>query len=262
MPELPDVEIFGHALEAAALSKTINTVDIDENRILKTGPSELRSTLQRDAFEATYRHGKYLFAELSNASRLLVLHFGMSGFLQMHGKGETPPHHTHLDIHFNDGSSLAYSCMRKLGVIDLTESISDYCSREALGPDALAVSEADFKSMLMAHRGMVKSTLMDQTIIAGLGNIYTDEILFQAGIYPKKKAKQLTDEEMLRIHNRMETVLQKAVEKHADPDQFPGSFITPLRQEEARCPKCQTSLEKMKVAGRSTYYCPACQQKQ
>lgn len=109
---------------------------------------------------------------------------------------------------------------------------------------------------------MIKTTLMNQGKIAGIGNIYCDEILFQTGIHPKAKIKNISQEKREQMYDNTIEILETAIEKHADPEKLPNDYIIPKRDEEdAKCPKCNSEIEKIRVNGRGTYYCPECQEK-
>jgi formamidopyrimidine-DNA glycosylase len=103
---------------------------------------------------------------------------------------------------------------------------------------------------------MIKTTLMDQSIMAGIGNVYSDEILFQAGIYPRRKINELDENEIETLFHTMKDVLKTAIEHQANPDQFPEDYITAHRHEGGHCPKCGATLEKVQVGSRHAYYCP------
>ena len=263
MPELPDVERFRRYFEATALHQEIIAVEIHSRQVLEaTQAEELKEGLAHHTFEATDRHGKHLFAQLDNG-RWLRLHFGMSGGLSYFKRMEDDPQYDRLLISFANGYHLAYTSQRKLGEITLLDDKAACIERHDLGPDVMsdALDLARFKGLLADRRGMIKSALMDQHLMSGIGNVYSDEILFQVGIHPRAKVPDLDEEQITRIYHEMREVLQTAIEHQADPAQFPPSYLTPHREEGAPCPRCDDEIARVKVSGRSAYYCPTCQSK-
>lgn len=261
MPELPDVEIFKQYLDATSLHQTIEDVEITDDRIMGNASIEkLQQVLRSQEFQESKRYGKYLFIHL-DAGWWLVIHFGMTGFLRYFERKDQIPSHSRLLIKFTHGYFLAYHCQRLLGEINLVEDPRSFIREKGLGPDALD-PEFDFvafKKVLSGKRGIVKSTLMNQHIISGIGNVYADEILFQTGIHPRRKVHQLSDEKLRNIFQTMKEVLQVAIKSGASPDQFPPDYLLPHRGKDQRCPKCGGELKRIEVSGRGTYYCPECQ---
>lgn len=261
MPELPDVETLKRYVDSTSLRQPIEDVEIDAPRMLRgASAATVRDRLKGSTFKETARHGKYLFIRLSKG-RWLVLHFGMTGTLKYFKDAEEAPGHTHLLLHFANAYHLAAIWQRRLGRIDLAESPAAFVEAQGLGPDAFdpGVDLEAFKQMLRGRRGAVKPALMDQGFLAGLGNIYSDEILFQAGIRPDAKAGGLSGERMTALHRAMQHVLRVAIERQADPDRLPESWLLPRRQEGAACPRCGAGIKRMSKAGRSVYFCPKCQ---
>lgn len=132
---------------------------------------------------------------------------------------------------------------------------------KGLGPDVLGddFDFVAFKGALSGRRAMVKTTLMNQEIMAGIGNVYSDEILFQARLHPRVNIDDLDQETLHTLFRKLKSVLHTAIEHDANPDEFPSSFLTPHRQEGDPCPACEGQVERVKVSGRSAYYCPSCQ---
>ncbi len=257
MPELPDVEAFRRYFESTALYQRITDVEIRSQQILETKPERLRQGLVGRQFEGTWRHGKHLFAALDNGC-WLELHFGMSGNLTYFKKMDQDPEYDRFLIAFDNGYHLAYTAPRKLGEVDLIEDVDAYVEGNGLGPDVYSdeFDLAQFRSLLSDRRGMIKSALMDQSLMAGIGNVYSDEILFQVGIHPRTKVQDLSDHDLASIFDTMQEVLATAIEHQARPTDYPDTYLTPHRGQEGVCPECGVSLERVKVAGRSAYICP------
>lgn len=261
MPELPDVEVFRHYVNATSLRIRIESVEVRSRSILKgISPKRLRESLEGHSLETTRRHGKYLFVQLDN-KRWLVFHFGMSGHLTYFKEMEEDPPYDRFLISFSNGYHLAYDSQRKLGKVELTKDIDKFIREKGLGPDALATGFdfVAFEERLTARRGMLKSVLMNQEIMAGIGNVTSDEILFQTRLHPKKKVSQLDKKSLRRLFRNMKKVLLTCIECRATPEQYPKSYLTPQRKAGGTCPKCGGKLGQLKLSGRIMYYCPACQ---
>ena len=261
MPELPDVAIFTQYLNATALHQKITSVQARSSDVLvDLAPSQLEKELGGHRFESSARHGKYLFAALDNG-KWLVFHFGMTGFLKYFKKPEKDPSHDRLQISFSNGHHLAFDCQRKLGKIYLRDDSKAFTKEKALGPDALDpnLDFVFFSEALGKSKAAVKSALMNQQIVAGIGNVYSDEILFQAGIHPKTKAGHVDKKSLQTVFEQMKEVLRKAIERRADPEKFPETYIIAQRHGKGVCPACGGKIERLKISGRSAYYCPQCQ---
>jgi formamidopyrimidine-DNA glycosylase len=262
MPELPDVQVFKQYFDATALHQTVDEVEVLVPRLLKKGLSarSLQVRLKGRRFERTRRHGKYLLAETDGAGSLL-LHFGMTGRLQYGKFNSDTPDHTGVLFRFDNGYALAYINVRKLGTVGLVEHTEQFLRDEDLGVDALdeELDTARFSELARAHRKAVKCWLMDQSLIAGIGNIYSDEILFQARLHPKRSTADLSDAELGRLYRKMHEVLDAAIAAKAEPGLLPPSYLLPHREKGERCPECGGPVEPLSACGRTAYYCPECQ---
>lgn len=263
MPELPDVAVFKRYFDATALHQTIEDVDVRDAQVLANlTASELTASLSGCAFSGTSRHGKYLFADLDDAE-ILVLHFGMTGHLRYYKDVQKEPGYTQVLVKFHNGYHLAYVMARKLGEVRLVQDRDAFIRAQELGPDALEddFNFAAFRERLAGRHGMIKTRLMAQQIMAGIGNVYADEILFQARVHPQTAVNDLDEETLHTIFDKMKWVLRTAIEYDAEPDQFPDDFIIPQRHEDGECPDCGGSVERIKISGRTAYFCPSCQKK-
>ncbi len=259
VPELPDVETFKRYLDATGLHQEIKAVKVYNDRILRGISSrKLQSALKGKSFESTYRFGKHLFAQFDEKA-WLELHFGMSGWLKYFKKMDKDPPHDRLLVSFTNGYHLAYDSQRMLGNVGLFEDPQELVDEKDLGPDALDIDLTAFRKALEGRRGSIKSALMNQEILAGIGNVYSDEILYQAGIHPRTKVDQLDSEDVKRLFHKMKRVLEMTVEKKANPEEFPKSYIIPVREDGADCPRCGGTVKSTKISGRTAYFCPKCQ---
>jgi formamidopyrimidine-DNA glycosylase len=264
MPELPDVETFRRYLDATALHKKITGTSITDKRILDgVSMQKLTRRLKGRELEKTRRHGKYLFVKLKG-NGWLVLHFGMTGEFTYYRDTAERPEHARMILHFTNGYRLAYISQRLLGRVGLAEDLESFFGEHDLGPDALSdkVDRERFLRILEGKRGMIKPTLMDQSMISGIGNVYSDEILFQAKIHPKTPVNKLNGEDRKELYRTMRRVLRVASRNQADPGRFPRGYITPRRKQGDKCPACAGEVKKITVSGRSSYYCPLCQHRE
>jgi formamidopyrimidine-DNA glycosylase len=261
MPELPDVEVYKQYLDATALHQRIERVQVHEPDLLSgTSVQGLGRILKGRTLETTRRHGKYLLVAVDD-DHWLALHFGMTGELRYFGDGEDEPDYSQCLIAFDNGMNLAYVSRRKLGRIFPVKSPAALIDDRGLGEDALAVDEKHFRALAAEHRGSVKSWLMNQAVIAGIGNVYSDEILFQAGIYPGRSLATLDSRDLTRLYRATHFVLESAISARVDPQRMPAKFLLPHRNKGGRCPKCDTPLKTVKIASRTGWYCPQCQKR-
>lgn len=261
MPELPDVDGFKRYMDATSLDKTIKKADVKNKQVLSNITAEkLEQELKDCKFKSTHRHGKYLFAKLSSG-KFLLMHFGMTGELKYFKDPDKEPEHARLLISFTNGYYLAYDNQRKLGELDIIADIDKYIKEKSLGPDVLDPDYdfLKFKKSIKGRRAMIKSFLMNQKVMAGIGNIYSDEILFQAKLHPKTRAGSLNENQMKKLFNIIKDVMKRSIDRRADPDKLPESFIIPHRNKGDRCPVCGGEVDRIKVSRRSAYYCPHCQ---
>jgi len=260
MPELPDVEVLRqHFYHSSLNKKIINIKKIESSLLEGIDKKSFIDKLKGSNFTATARHGKYFFA-LTDKNIWLVLHFGMTGNFIYQRKKTEIPEHTRAYFEFSN-SSISYICVRKLGMISLVSSKEEFINKKKLGPDAINISKKEFMKRIKNAK-MIKSGLMDQKSIAGIGNIYADEILFQSKIHPKTKADKLDDRALEKLYENIQKVLKTAIDKKVNVDEFPSSWLIHKREENEKCPgKYKGRVKKTKVNNRSAYYCPSCQKK-
>lgn len=274
MPELPDVETMRRYLEATSLYQEIEKVDVrapillaDDRTSDSRAGERVEEVLVGRSFVATRRHGKYLSVTLDGEAdgdeQALLLHFGMTGGLKYFKEMEGEPKYDRVLFSFKNGYHLAYVSQRKLGQIGVVNDVSSFLETKDLGPDALdpALDFQAFKEAVRDRRAMAKSVLMDQGTVAGIGNVYSDEILFQAGIYPRTRMDELSDEELKQLFQHMKDVLETATAAQADPERFSDLYVAPHRHEGGTCPVCGATLRTVKVSSRTSYFCPECQAK-
>lgn len=257
MPELPEVETFRRYFDRTSLNKKIEGIELRAGKMLKGISSRsLQVQLKNNKFKKTSRHAKYLFAHTDN-EKILVLHFGMTGFLHYFKDKSEKPGHTRMLIDFNNGYHLAFDCQRKFGKIHLIDNKEKFIEEKKLGPDPIAdeMNLLIFRKLLEGKKGSIKSTLMDQKTIGGIGNIYTDEILFNAGIHPSSKTEKLKDDQIKKLFHMMIKILRKAIDVNADSDRMPSTYLLHNRKSGADCPMCTSKIRKQTISGRTSYYC-------
>lgn len=259
MPELPEVESFGKYLEKTSLNKKIEEVEVKSPELLQNiDVDSLKDKLEGSIFRNTKRHGKYLFVRLDNDS-WLILHFGMTGSFKYFKNGDEKPLYDRILFNFEDDGHLAFNDPRKFGKVHLTFKILDFIKEKKLGPDALNVDLKTFKELYSKRRGASKSALMNQHVMAGVGNIYSDEVLYQACVHPKTSFNALNNAKITEIFNIMKEVLDTAVDRQVHGQKLPDSYLISHRIRNGECPDSDIKLKTLKIAGRTSYYCPECQ---
>lgn len=263
MPELPDVEVFKRYFNSTSLNKEIEKAEVKAKKMLKgVSTGHFRMSLKDECFTKTTRHAKYLFAHTGN-DKILVLHFGMTGSLKYYKNENEKPTHTRMQISFKNGYHLAYNCPRKLGKIFLIDDKQKFIEKKKLGPDPLAkdFNLSLFREIFAGKRGTIKSALMDQKTVSGIGNIYSDEILFNAGIHPASKTEKLNEDQIRKVYNMMTMVFNKAIDVNADENRMPRTYLLANRQAGVDCPRCKGKIRKKTIGGRSSYFCDRHQKK-
>lgn len=259
MPELPDVEVFRDTAERHALRRPVETVSLRPDGMAVTAAeSTIRGALLGHTLTATGRWGKHLFLRSGeDRRRWLRLHFGMTGTLEALDEDDDEPEHTRLRLDFRGGTALAYRCPRKFGEIGLVAAPETFAEEQGLGPDYLhdGVGPATFRDRLRGRRGILKAALMDQERMAGLGNIYTDEALFHAGLHPETGMAAMGEEALEALFGTVVRVMEKAIECRADPDRMPDRWLLPHREDGVPCPRCEGTVRRSEVNGRPTYHC-------
>ena len=257
MPELPEVETFKKYFDSTSLNQVIDDVRIMDDRILLVSEKIFIECLIGGKFEATIRHGKYLLAKVRNT--YVVFHFGMSGWLEYFSSEESEPKYSKVIFSFNNGYSLAYISIRMFGKLDLAESLETFQKKRNLGPDAYKMSFDEFQSAINKRTAIMKSALLNQDIVSGIGNIYSDEILFKAKIHPKRKINTLNEDDLEKLFKSIKDVLEYGIKHEGELDTYSNSFLIPHRNKEEHCPECGSIIERYEISGRHGFYCPKCQ---
>jgi formamidopyrimidine-DNA glycosylase len=257
MPELPDVEHYRRFFSEHATGRTVATVWADPTIVRNATPRALADALRARRFDEPTRQGKWLTAWTDGPA--LLLHFGMTGDLVWSGHEAERHRHDRLILEFAGGGELRYRNMRKLGGVWLAHDRTEADAILApLGPDALGLDRRRLRQLLSTRRGGVKAALMDQTLLAGIGNLLADEILWQARLHPKRTIASLSDEELSDLVTSIRHVVRQSIEYDYVPRR--RSWLSHVRgRPGATCPRCGTPLARTVAAGRTTYFCPNCQ---
>ena len=256
MPELPDVEGYRRYFARYARGKAVAGVTVPARDMLRnTNPAALARSLRGQRFGSPDRHGKWLIAPTGGP--VLVFHFGMTG--RCNWAREGPLHrHDRVVLRFADGT-LRYRNMRKLGGVWVAPSAGEVDGITGpLGPDALDVDRESFARLLAGRRGGLKATLMNQRVIAGIGNELSDEILWQARLHPSRGVRSLDVRRTRALHRVIRRVIAES-NRHGHIPRKRTWISSQRGVRSPRCPRCRGELRRSRIAGRSSYWCPRCQ---
>lgn len=266
MPELPEVEIRRQYLESTALYQPIQHIEVEDKKLLTTSYTVLQSRLQGRQFTGTERVGKNLFVYTDDPTVIVRMHFGMTGDLEYYHSSVDRPRFARIVFEFGTGFNLGFLCPRKFERVGLVDSVAGYLASKKIGEDGLKIALPTLTDRLRRRKVAVKPALLDQQVVAGLGNWIVDEVLFQAFVHPEQRTNTLTDGQISAIHNAIRLVLETAIRHEATYRFFPTSFLIHARewdtspheatQAHRYCPRCGTEIARMVVGGRTTYYCP------
>jgi len=250
------VETYSRYFARTSLRQTIARVDVRDERIL----GEIRREtfvrkLKGRAFTSVRRHGKHLFADAG--ATWLHLHFGMTGDLAYVTGDQREPRFSRVVFNFDNGARLAYDDMRLFGVVELVDDPDAFVAARGLGPDPLdpSFTFARFAGLLDGRRGAIKSLLMTQEIIAGLGNLYVDEMLYQSSVHPRRAIDRLRAVETRALFTAMRRILREAIARRERDVELPAKYLMLHREVGERCPRCGGTIKRTVVFGRTTYYC-------
>ncbi len=286
MPELPEVETVRIGLQSLIVGNVVQSADHDTNKSFPNAPADVQHFLIGATIRGVRRRAKVLMIDLDTGYSL-VIHLKMTGQLVFVGEerfgaghpndslvGKLPDKSTRVTIGFSDDSYLFFNDQRKFGWVRLlpTVEISNIDFMQRLGPEPLS---EDFTpgvlfDRLQRRKGTsIKAAILDQSVLAGIGNIYADEALWGARIHPATKVAQLSKAQVTQLYQELQFVLRLSIEKGGSSDRNyvnavgkKGSYISfarVFRREGQACPRCDTMVEKSRVAGRGTHTCPTCQ---
>ncbi len=286
MPELPEVETVRIGLARLLPGRRIKAVTSDTEKSFPNASHDVSSFVVGTTVENVRRRAKVLIIELDSKYSFIV-HLKMTGQLVFRGEqnfgaghpndslvGNLPDKSTRVIIEFSDGTTLFFNDFRKFGWVRLvpTEQIPFIDFFKKVGPEPLS---SDFTPSVFIERirkrqnTTIKAAILDQTVLAGVGNIYADESLFTAKIHPARRVKDVSDPELRKLHKAIRDILQLSIDKGGSSDKNyvnaegkKGSYLSfanVFRREGMSCPRCGHTIEKIRVAGRGTHVCPHCQ---
>jgi formamidopyrimidine-DNA glycosylase len=273
MPELPEVETIARGLNRHLAGDRIESVWLGSKpEPLKSSAQEIAAALESKTISGVRRAGKHIVLELvSRANRhgsarretQWIVHLGMTGSLRVYS-GETElERHTHAVVRLASGRELRFVDPRRFGRLSVIEKF------EPPGAEPLEISFRDFRALFHRRKTPIKSALLNQKLLSGVGNIYADEALFRAKVRPRRRAASLAREELERLHMSLKKVLREAIRAggssisdYVDANGDEGLFQLKHRvygREGKPCPVCKTPIRRVTIAGRSSHYCPHCQ---
>jgi formamidopyrimidine-DNA glycosylase len=286
MPELPEVETIRNDLNKKITGKSIIKVDIGLARIVKGDPADFRRILIGNKIASVERIGKLMIFRLEKGGRYLLIHLKMTGqliyclkdYIVAGGhslpklEGDLPNKYSRATFYFNDRSALFFNDMRTFGytrIVDAAE-LERVKSRFGIDPLSGGLNLENFKKIVIGRKANIKSLLLNQELIAGIGNIYSDEILYDARIRPDRRGNSLKEAEIMRIVRSAKKILKKAIKyrgttfnDYVDADGHQGGFARLLKvygRQGEKCYRCPSQkIIKKKIAGRGTHFCPQCQ---
>jgi formamidopyrimidine-DNA glycosylase len=274
MPELPEVETVAQGLRRRALGRRIASVEVRHASIIAGSAEEFVSTLEGRTLTNVARTGKAIAVELAaddgSAPRFLLVRLGMTGQLTVAPHDAPVEPHTHVFITLDDGrEELRFRDARRFGRLrSLTQAELEEVFG-SLGPDAQRVTEPQFLAAMRGRKGAIKSWLMNQNLVAGLGNIYADEALFEARIHPLSQPGRVSADKARQLYKAVQKVLERAVRlggttfsDYLDIEGRPGAFLSKLRVYQHNgepCRRCGHTIRRMVIGGRSSHFCAHCQ---
>lgn len=272
MPELPEVETIVRQLHAALRGRRVASVELLREDIVRAATRPLAEALPGCRLRGVTRRAKRILFDLGDCT--LVVHLGMSGRLTLCAARSPVESHTHLRIRFAGMSDeLRFRDPRRFGGVWLLSGGSPHDTTAPrlgpVGPEPLELKPREFHALLARRRRRIKPLLMDQRVIAGLGNIYVDESLFDAGIHPLARAGELTAARTRRLLAAIQRVLRRAIRSKGSTlldyrraDGESGGFqrlFRVFRRTGEPCPRCDTTIQRLVIGGRSSHVCPKCQ---
>lgn len=267
MPELPEVETIARQIRQKFVGRRISRIEANQSKIFQNVTAEefSRMLLNRK-LERVGRYGKYLYWVFDDIS--VLFHLGMSGIFIKEKSFSRYPQHIHICFNFENGSRLYFQDVRKFSKISLHKNSPSFTSL-GIDPTQPNFSLSKLKNLLISKSAAIKPFLMDQQLIAGIGNIYANEILFDAKINPQRRASSLSAREIQRLHHSIANILRSAIEhfgtSYSAYRTLGGEvgenqkFLKVYQRKDLQCPNCGTSIAKTVMNSRSTFYCKKCQ---
>ena len=273
MPELPEVETVTNSLKKAIQGKNFRKIEVFIPKIRLPLELHREPSLLNRKIVSVRRRARYIIIELSN-QHAIVIHLGMSGSIRVTAPEEKRRKHEHVVFHLDNDNTMRFDCPRRFGFVIsclLNAPGCDPNDLRHLGPEPLSRNFTGkyLQQQLQSRRLSIKSAIMDNRIVVGVGNIYANESLFLSGIDPGKPAEQLSPEQCKQLVREIKQVLRRAIKAGGTTvidfkglDGSEGEFARQLQiygKADEPCGKCKTIIETTRIGGRSTYFCPNCQ---
>src|SRR3954468_5542903 len=266
MPELPEVETIARGLDKRVAGDVIESVWIGSKpESLKSPAKQIAKVLEGARINKVKRVGKHIVVDLAPAGEWIV-HLGMTGQMLVATPESDLAKHTHLVAKLSSGRELRFVDPRRFGRLSVHKPENAFAAQ---GGEPLGVSEEEFLALFKGRHTPIKSALLNQKLLSGVGNIYADESLFRAGIRPRRRANTVTREQLRKLYKGVRQVLQEAIKAggssvsdYVDADGEWGNYQFDLRvygREGEPCVRCKTPIKRIVISGRSAHYCPKCQ---
>jgi len=285
MPELPEVETVARGLQISVAGRRIVSVTLRKTDFMDD-PDTIEREVPGTQIARVERFGKFMLLQLVRervasepeaklitaeaSSQALLVHLGMTGNLAPHFAEQPLDKHTHATFVLDDGRELRYTDARRFGRMAYLAGETLAAELLRFGADPLEVTAEEFAKRIEESRARIKALLLDQTVLRGVGNIYADESLWSAGIHPAKSGAKLKRKESVRLRRALQKILRKAIQMRGssisdfvDTEGQPGAYQQHHRvygREGKKCFRCGRAIKRIIVAGRSSYFCPECQQ--
>lgn len=264
MPELPEATVFARDMQKELAGRIIRDVEILQPKCLNLPEDEFKTSVSGAQIKSVSSQGKWIKAETTKG--WLLLNLGMGGEILLTNCHHLPEKYR-LVFDFEDGDALAVNFWW-FGYVHYAEKLADHAMTAKLGPDFMSLTLDDFQELAVGRRGGIKSFLLNQKRVAGIGNVYVQDPLFKAGIHPLRPINSLSEEEIESLWHALRETLQESIDhggSHWEQDLYgdlggwDASFFLVAYQEGKPCPRCGTAVEKIKTGSTSSHICPTCQ---
>ena len=264
MPELPEIALLARDMRRELVGRTLSAIEVLQPKCLNVPEEEFQAALAGAEIRDVSSHGKWLLVDTTPGWLLLGL--GMGGEILLTTRDHLPEKHR-LVFDFADGACLAVNFWW-FGYAHYVENLADHPMVSKLGPDFMSLSLNDFRALLRGRRGGIKSFLLNQKRVAGIGNVYGQDPLFKAGLHPLRAINTLSDEQIAALWQAMRDTLQESIDHggsrweqnlYGEHGAWDSRFFLVAYREGEPCPTCGTAVEKIKTGSTSTHICPACQ---
>ena len=264
MPELPEITVFARDMQKELVGRTISGIEVLQPKCLNLPEEDFRAALTGAEILGVRSHGKWLQVETSRG--WLLLNLGMGGEILLTSRDRLPEK-VRLIFDLADGAALVVNFWW-FGSIHYVKNANEHPQVSSLGPDFMSLTLEEFRELLHGKRGGIKSFLLNQKKIAGIGNVYVQDPLFKAGIHPLRSINTLSDDEIQTLWQALRETLQESIDHggshweqnlYGEPGRWDSSFLLVAYREGVPCPTCSTTVEQIKTGSTHTHICPNCQ---